>query len=200
MPRIIINVPVKSFYAFDEGTNFCVFYLRERTPNQEELFESQEESLGMRRDKNPATTKTNKDEEQYIEKTLKLLEEEKRGLKTYGNKVDYDFGNNFSVDFPNFLFNLIILIVMSVQIFWVLDLDTSLMRQSWKRNQHFNEHSNVKISDIQTYIYDRLLEVSKNRTCKEREIKKLVYWSKLLSFLCVFCRTKNFYFFIFFGF
>jgi len=161
-----MNVPIKMFFSFDEGTNFCIFYLRERTPEQDKLFESQEESLGMKREKNPLANKSSKDEEVYIEKTLKLLEEEKKGLRTYSTKVDFDFGNKFKVDFPNFLFNILILIVMSVQIFWFLDIDTSLMRQSWKRNQHFNEVSNVKISDIQNYMYKRLVEASENRTCK----------------------------------
>ena len=161
-----MGVPIKTFFSFDEGTNFCVFYLRERTPEQEKLFESQEESLGMKRDKNPLANKTSKDEEQYIDKTLKLLEEDKKGLRTYSTKVDFDFGNRFKVDFPNFLFNILIIIVMSVQIFWFLDIDTSLMRQSSKRNQHFSEVSNVKISDIQNYMYQRLLEASEKRNCK----------------------------------
>lgn len=69
--RIVKHVPIKSFFAFDEGTNFCVFYIRERTPFQEKLFESQELSLGVKKDKNPAAVnKSNKDEEQLIEKTL----------------------------------------------------------------------------------------------------------------------------------
>lgn len=161
-----MGVPVKTFFAFDEGTNYCTFYLRERIFNQEKLFKSQEESLGIRREKIQTTNKTNKDEEQYIEQTLALLEEEKKGLKTYRTKLDYDFGNNFSTDFTNFIFNMVILIVMTVQIFWFLDLDTSLMRQSWKRNQHFKEETNVKIMDIRNYIVDRLETASKERTCK----------------------------------
>lgn len=169
-----MGVPVKSFFSFDEGTNYCTFYLRERIVDQEKLFKSQEDSLGIKRDKIQVSNKTNKNEEQYIEQTLALLEQEKKGLKTYGTKLDYDFNNIFSTDFTNFLFNVIIFVVMAIQIFWFLDLDTSLMRQSWKRNQHFNTDSNVKYSDIRNYILSRLETASQNRTCKFKNLN-LIY-------------------------
>jgi hypothetical protein len=144
-----------------------VLYIRERTPNQTKLLETQEMSLGVKREKNPASTnKSSKNEEQLIEKTLQLLEEEKPGIRTYSQKIDYDFKSEFKLEFPNFIFNAIILIVMTLQIFWFLDLDTSLMRQSWKQNQHFKEETNVKIEDIKSYILSRLEESVIQRNCK----------------------------------
>ena len=89
-----------------------MFYLREKCLTQEKLFESQEESLGNRVDASLHANKNGKSEEVYIQKTLELLEDSHKGLVTYSNTFDYDFKTNKKVDFFNFVFNIIIIVLM----------------------------------------------------------------------------------------
>jgi len=151
-----MDVPIHNFYSHNENSDYCVFYLREKCLDQEKLFELQEESLGNRGEKVQAINKNGKSEEHLIINTLDRLQGSHKGLTTYSKEFHYDFELNFKMDFPNMIFNLIIICLMALQMYFFMDLDTSLMRQSWWSNQYYQENSNLKLLDIQNFLSSKL--------------------------------------------
>jgi hypothetical protein len=134
-----------------------VLYLRERNPFQEKLLETQEASLGIKRETNLASVnKSSKNEERLIEKTLTLLEKENPGMKTYRSNLDYNFKTEFKHSFPTFILMITVLFIMTFQLFGYLNLDNGLMRQNWLNNKRFNQNSTFKLVQIQSYIQKEL--------------------------------------------
>lgn len=137
---LLHDVTVNSFFQAEENLKHAVFYLRPKCLTQKALIELQEESLGLKKTQKNASDK--RGENDMINELLTKFENKHKNMQTYSlsyykdpkNEIQ-NFKSIFSIDFTNFIFNILILIIMVVQLFLYLDNKSALLKQAWASNQ-----------------------------------------------------------------
>lgn len=137
---LLHNVTVNNYFEAEETLKYAVFFLRPKCLTQKALIEVQEESLGMKKTLKQSNDKQG--ENDIIKNLLKKFENKHKNMQTYSLSYYRDpkneiknFKSIFSIDFTNFIFNILILIIMVIQLFLYMDTKSALLKQAWASNQ-----------------------------------------------------------------
>ena len=147
---LLHNVLVHTYFQMEDSNAAYVLYLREKNLVQENLLKEQSDTITSNENN------SNKEGEEELNKIVVDVGKKFKGLESYKNGFKIDFSTSFKVDFPNFCFNMIILVLMSVQMFQYIYLDGAILRQNWEANLDFSQDRQFKLEDINTYLAERL--------------------------------------------
>lgn len=148
--RMLMNVTVQDFFVLEENSKYAVFFLRPRCITQKLLINSQEASLGAKKAENTGAKKSDGD---IIKSLIVNFEKTHPGIKTYKGDIDIpELKTHFALDLLNFVFNVLIFLLMSYQLLLYLDLNLALLKQSWTANSELPKTLNFDV--IHTSLLD----------------------------------------------
>lgn len=141
---LIDYASVSSYFQSEENSKYAVFYLRKKCTDQKALLEVQEQSLGMK--KAAGQQSKSSDINNSISAILSKFQDKHKNMRTYSLDYFKDPANDIkafkvipSIDCTNFIFNILILVIMVVQLFLYLDTTSAVLKLNWAANQRTSD-------------------------------------------------------------